>query len=143
MHGQRRCACCARVLLQCICVPTHRRSEAQVIQRERLVSCMLEHIQEAHAGRVHVRHSIQVQQLAVREGGKVSLKWKQVAPQAAAPSSGPVTVEGSAETDFVVRYPSTPHIHTRSTSMAAAACAGQSACPDAAYPAAHLRRELA
>lgn len=69
----------------------------QVIQRDRLVACMLEHVEEEHVGRVRVRHNMQLQELAVQDNGKVALKWSQGA------SSGDSTVDqGVAQTDFLV-----------------------------------------
>lgn len=76
----------------------------QVIQRDRLVACMLEHIEEKHVGRVRVRHSMQLQELTVQAGGMVSLKWSQGAgPVSAAADPGAAESEGTTEAEFVVR----------------------------------------
>lgn len=102
--------CCSKLALGCVlwhCLHGLRVTciqdmhVAQVIQRDRLVACMLEHIEEEHAGRVHVRHNMQVQGLAMREGDKVSLQWSQESQSA----EGTTEPHGTTETDFVVSSP--------------------------------------
>ena len=77
----------------------------QVIQRGRLVACMLEHIEEEYVGRVRVRHNIQVQQLDVQPGGTVSLKWAR-APLSHGDADFAISessAQGSTDVDFLVR----------------------------------------
>eukprot|EP00892_Ulva_mutabilis_P005378 jgi/Ulvmu1/3211/UM015_0252.1 len=76
-----------------------RKDPTQVIQRDRLVACMLEHVEEEYVGKVRVRHSIQVQQLAVQPGGKVSLKWSQTADHTGHSGTEP---EGVVQAEFLV-----------------------------------------
>lgn len=75
----------------------------QVLQRDRLVACMLEHIEEEFAGRVRVRHDMQVEEVAVLEGGKVSLKWSQSANDSHVPFRDDTAAEGVVQTEFLVR----------------------------------------
>lgn len=86
----------------------------QVIQRDRLVACMLEYIEEEHAGRVRVRHHMQVQELAVQEGETVSLKWSRNPPH----SNGETDPsEGVAQTDFLVCFLDYPYLQYINTGV--------------------------
>lgn len=87
----------------------------QVLQRDRLVACMLEHIEEEFAGRVRVRHNMQVEEMATTEGGKVSLKWSQDAASgtngSTVPNHNNTAADGVVQTEFLVRLAAKLDIH--------------------------------
>ena len=76
-------------------VKQHR--SVQVLQRDRLVSCMLEHIDNDYAGKIQVKHLMEVEGMSVGAHGTVSLQWAHKAAEGAPPE------RGAAEAEFVVR----------------------------------------
>ena len=77
----------------------------QVLQRDRLVSCMLEHIDRDYPGKIQVKHLMGVEGLSVVKGphDRVSLKWVQTAADGSPAANGAPPQRGVAEAEFVVR----------------------------------------
>jgi hypothetical protein len=100
---KRRHLICA-IYMYLFCAPEH---GLQVIQRERLVACLLEHIEEVFPGKIRVRHNMEVEAVAVGDDGMVSLKRTR-------PSGSSGKVEHNiSRTNFLVRsHPSqTDEVH--------------------------------
>lgn len=75
--------------------------ELQTLQRDRLVACMLEHIDEEYVGKVRVRHNTSVEGLSVGQDGVVNLKWLQSGDAKGANGTSGVR-RGMARAPFVV-----------------------------------------
>lgn len=75
----------------------------QVLQRDRLVSCMLEHIDRKYATKINVKHQRGLAGMSVEDDGAVSLKWQTTTETGSPDVNGAQQLE-EAVADFVVRY---------------------------------------
>lgn len=73
----------------------------QVLQRDRLVSCMLEHIDQEYIGKIRVKHHMGVEGLSVDQDDRVSLKWVHTGSDGG-PAVNGASQRGVAMSDFVV-----------------------------------------